>query len=227
MNAAWHGRNPMPRNATTEQRVRWHRAHAKYCGCRPIPPPLVALVNAAERRFRDDNVEHPLRRFLVGGDRRSIAQSDKVRARVEKDPRLVNELAALTTDSDWLVQLRAIDLIEKFAHSHPEWVAPYKRIFIGPLAKSDKWEIRLQVVRALPLFRWTPAQRQRAKDILLANVDYPQKFVRVWALDGLATFAAQDAELRASVERKLREFERSGTPSLVARARKIRERLAN
>ncbi len=40
------------------------------------------------------------------------------------------------------------DLLEKVAHEHPEWVAPYKKVFIGPLAESDKWEIRLQIVRA-------------------------------------------------------------------------------
>ena len=56
---------------------------------------------------------------------------------------------------------RALDLLEKLAHEHADWIEPYKTIFIGPLAKSDKWEIRLQIVRALPLFQWTPAQARR------------------------------------------------------------------
>jgi len=225
MNAVWHRRHPMPRSATLAQRVRWHRAHAKHCGCRPIPPPLVALVNAAERRVRDEKVEHPLRRFLTGGDRRSIAQSAKVRTLIDRDPALIKELAKLSTDSDWLVQQRALDLLEKIAQAHTDWVEPYKRVFIGPLADSDKWEIRLQVVRALPLFRWTPAQRKRVKDILRANVEYPQKFVRAWALDGLAALSESDARLAPVVEQQLQEFERSGSPALIARARKIRERL--
>src|ERR1041385_5792883 len=144
MNTAWHARHRLPRNATTAERVRWHRAHAEHCGCRPIPPPLVALVNVAEQRFRDEKIENPLRRFLVGGDRRSIAHSARARARVEKNPRLVKDLAALTKDGDWLVQERAPDLLEKFAQEHPDWVEPYKRVFLGPLAESDKWEIRLQ-----------------------------------------------------------------------------------
>jgi hypothetical protein len=37
MNAGWHARNPMPKNATMAQRVKWHKAHAKACACRPIP----------------------------------------------------------------------------------------------------------------------------------------------------------------------------------------------
>jgi hypothetical protein len=36
MNAAWHRGHPMPRNPTLDQRIEWHLAHAKACGCRVI-----------------------------------------------------------------------------------------------------------------------------------------------------------------------------------------------
>src|ERR1043166_3594822 len=90
-----------------------------------------------------------IRRLLTGGDRRSIAGSNRVRALVEQEPSRVRELAELADDEDWLIAQRAIDLLEKLAHDHPDWVAPHKTVFIGPLADSDKWEIRLQIVRAL------------------------------------------------------------------------------
>src|SRR5881394_784388 len=90
-----------------------------------------------------------IRSLLIGGDRRGIAQSDRVRRLIEGDPSVVTDLAALTGDADWLVTQRSLDLLEKLAHEHPDWIAPYKRIFIGSLAASDKWEIRLQIVRAL------------------------------------------------------------------------------
>jgi len=86
------------------------------------------------------------------------------------------------------------DLLEKVAHEHPEWVAPYKKVFIGPLAESDKWEIRLQIVGALPLFRWTAAESKRMERILLENVTFPQTFARAWALDSLATLSEWLAE---------------------------------
>jgi hypothetical protein len=141
-----------------------------------------------------------LRRLLTGGDRRSIADSNRVRAIVEKDPARVRELAALAEDEEWLIAQRAVDLMEKLAHDHPEWIEPYKKIFIGPLADSDTWEVRLQIVRALPLFRWTPAQMKRVEAILLENVTFPQTFVRAWALDSLATFAARRKRLGPVVE---------------------------
>ncbi len=37
INAEWHRANPMPKNATLDQRVAWHVAHAKACACREMP----------------------------------------------------------------------------------------------------------------------------------------------------------------------------------------------
>jgi len=166
-----------------------------------------------------------LRSMLSGGDRRDIAESNRVRALIDEDPSRVGELAALRTDDDWLVTQRALDLLEKLAHDHPEWIEPHKKVFIGPLADSDKWEIRLQIVRALPLFRWTPSQSKRVEAILIENVAFPQTFVRAWSLDSLATLSARRSRLAPIVERHLRTFERSTSKALLARARNIRARL--
>ena len=165
--------------------------------------------------------------LLSGGDRRSIADSNRVRQLVESDPSLIAELAGLVEEDNWLIVQRSLDLMEKLAHDHPDWVEPYKAIFIGPLATSDKWEIRLQIVRALPLFRWTPAQSRRVEVILRENLDFPQTFVRAWALDSLARLSERRRRLTPLVTRYLRQFERSSSKALQARARHIRERLTN
>src|SRR4029079_5309966 len=115
----------------------------------------------------------PLKSLLSGGDRRSIAQSNVVRELVRSAPDRVAELAALSSDDNWLVSMRALDLMEKVAHERPESIQPFKKIFLGPLADSDKWEIRLQIVRALPLLTWTASERARAIEILRRNVEYP------------------------------------------------------
>ena len=167
-----------------------------------------------------------IRLLLSGGDRRSIAGSNRVRPLIEDNPSLVIELAALTADEDWLVTQRALDLLEKLAREHPEWIAPHKEVFIGPLAASDKWEIRLQIVRALPLFHWSPAQADRVEKILLENVAFPQTFVRAWALDSLATLAEQKKTLIPIVRKYLRDFEQSPSKALHARAKHIRARLS-
>jgi hypothetical protein len=164
-----------------------------------------------------------LRQLLTGGDRRSIAQSDRVRGIVEKNPELVSELVSFADDTDWLISQRALDLLEKIAHDHSAWIEPHKHIFVGPLAESDKWEVRLQIVRAIPLFAWTGNEATRAKAILLENITYPQTFVRAWALDSLATLAKDDRSLMRTVRGCLTQFERSESKALQARARKIRK----
>jgi hypothetical protein len=225
MNAEWHRQNRMPKNATDAERVAWHTEHAAYCACRPIPATVKRLMERdAVAGLRPPRASE-IRNLLTGGDRRDIAQSNRVRALVERDPSLVDELARLTADDDPLVAQRAIDLLEKLAREHPAWVEPHKKAFIGPLAKSDRWEIRLQIVRALPLFRWSAAEAKRVQAILLENVSFPQTFVRAWALDSLATLSRLRKTLRPIVQRKLREFERSSSKALQARARQIRLRL--
>jgi hypothetical protein len=107
----------------------------------------------------------------------------------------------------------------------PDWIQPYKRLFIGPLANSELWEVRLQIVRTLPLLRWDARERQRVLAILRENLAHRQKFVRAWALDSLALVAGADGELLAEVDRGVSDFEASGVCSLEARARTIRARL--
>jgi hypothetical protein len=57
INATWHRRHPMPPNATLAQRVAWHVAHSRHCGCRDMPPSIVAElkrrgVTSPKRRSR-------------------------------------------------------------------------------------------------------------------------------------------------------------------------------
>ena len=167
-----------------------------------------------------------LRTLLAGGDRRSQAKSRRVLERIlSGDRRLVRDVDRLVFDDDWLVAMRALDLLEKVAQVRPEWVEPFKATFIGEIADRDQWEIRLQVVRALPLFDWTASERRRAVAILTRDARFPQTFVRAWAVDSLATFALVDPRLRAVVRRHLRAFEQSGSKALAARARHIRARV--
>ncbi len=46
INEAWHRAHPMPKNATLDQRIAWHVAHAKACDCRDIPAGVRAAMPA-------------------------------------------------------------------------------------------------------------------------------------------------------------------------------------
>ena len=55
INADWHKKHRMPMGSTIGQRVKWHVAHAKACGCRAMPPTVLKEL----RRLR---VKPPVRR---------------------------------------------------------------------------------------------------------------------------------------------------------------------
>ncbi len=41
INKKWHLKNQMVKNATFDDRVKWHREHIKNCTCMPIPGKLL------------------------------------------------------------------------------------------------------------------------------------------------------------------------------------------
>jgi hypothetical protein len=167
----------------------------------------------------------PLRPLPVGGDRRSIARSNEALARLRADPTRIGGLVSLVGDDDPLVVRRAVDLIEKLAHERPEWIPPNRKRLIGSLAQQGAWEARLQIARALPLRRWTAAERKRAVAILLGHARRPQKLVKAWSVDGLSQLTAHDPSLLPVVEAPIEDFERAASPALTSRARRIRQRL--
>ena len=52
INREWHERHPMPKNATEEQRARWHIDHAQHCSCRKPTPAIAKLMEEYLRRKR-------------------------------------------------------------------------------------------------------------------------------------------------------------------------------
>ena len=42
MNAEWHRANRMPAEPTLDERLDWHVAHERHCGCRKMPASIVA-----------------------------------------------------------------------------------------------------------------------------------------------------------------------------------------
>jgi hypothetical protein len=53
LNKEWHLAHPMPKNASIEQRIKWHIEHLKNCSCRTdIPTKL-----KAEMKKRNINIK--------------------------------------------------------------------------------------------------------------------------------------------------------------------------
>ncbi|HEY6359347.1 MAG TPA: hypothetical protein VIX35_13990 [Vicinamibacterales bacterium] len=123
----------MPTRATVEERLTWHLAHSRACACRPMPPSLARLDAGRTRAV--------LRRLLDGQDARSLAQSVQARTLIDERPARISEVAALAGHANWVVAMRALDLLEKIAREHPAWVQPHRRVFLVASA-SDRWLIQ-------------------------------------------------------------------------------------
>ena len=48
LNKEWHAKNRMRKNASIGERIAWHMAHARHCGCRPIPQSLMPEIQKRE-----------------------------------------------------------------------------------------------------------------------------------------------------------------------------------
>jgi len=50
MNVKWHEQHVMPKRASLEQRIEWHREHQAECACRPIPARLLEQMAQPARK---------------------------------------------------------------------------------------------------------------------------------------------------------------------------------
>ena len=69
MNAEWHKKHVLPKGASLEERIVWHREHQKRCACRPVPPKLV------DHMMRDPAIDE----YLAGVTPSSRALLQKLR----------------------------------------------------------------------------------------------------------------------------------------------------
>jgi hypothetical protein len=44
INKEWHLHNPMPKNASLEERIQWHISHARACKCREMPESILKEI---------------------------------------------------------------------------------------------------------------------------------------------------------------------------------------
>ena len=49
VNTEWHSENLLTSNASQEERIAFHTAHAQACDCRPIPADLYDILTKTEQ----------------------------------------------------------------------------------------------------------------------------------------------------------------------------------
>lgn len=162
---------------------------------------------------------------LSGGDRRSIGRSEEVAAAVIEKPSLFSQLFDGMLDADPIVRMRAADAVEKVTAKHPDWLKPYKRKLLGPIAAIDQQEVRWHLAQMLPRLQLSVHQRREATNILLGYLNDESSITRTFALQALADLAKDDLRLRQEIIGLLKDATRSGTSAMKSRAKNLLKKL--
>ena len=179
-------------------------------------------VKSSDRRPGSSNA---ILTMLAGGDRRSIGRANQAAAMVSKDLSLFPELMTGLWSDDPLVRMRAADAAEKVSRKHPKLLARHKTELLGLMAEANQQELRWHLAAMVPRLALNAKERQRAAALFEDYLEDRSSIVKTFALQGLADLARNDSVMRSSVIELLRAAERSGTPAMRARSRKLLARL--
>lgn len=171
---------------------------------------------------------HTILKKLAGGDRRSIGRANEVAAEVLARPALFGQLFEGLNCTDYLIQMRAADAMEKVTLERPELLIPYKTRLLEIAAATEEKEFRWHVALMLPRLRLSARERAAAVDILHDYLrDARSSIVRTCAMQGLADLAHRDSALSKRVLPVIERLTETGTPAMRARGRKLLKQLAH
>ena len=183
-------------------------------------------MNAGCTVFRYDESESTMKRatvrkYLVGGDRRSIGRADELASLLAHRPALLPELVQEMWSDDPVVAMRAADVLEKVTRTQPQELQRFKKELIGLAEETRQQELRWHLAAMIPRLELSPSERQRATTILTQYLEDKSSIVKTFALQALFDLSVIHPSLRPQVEELLRAAVRSGTPAMKARSRKL------
>ena len=140
---------------------------------------------------------------------------------VLRDPELVPDLVHCLFETHAAARMRAADALEKLSRRRVQELQPYTSVLLGLLEEDEQQELRWHLAVILPRLHLDGIQRHRAVRALQHCLTAKSSIVRTCALQGLSNLAIQEPALKPMVLDALRSAERSGTPAMKARSRKL------
>ena len=162
-----------------------------------------------------------IRLLLNSGDRRTIARVREAVELVRHDGRHMPALIECLFDGDAAVRMRAADSLEKVSRTHAHEIDSYAAVLLDLFEQTEQQELRWHLAVLVPRLHLSRFQRLRAAEILQRCLNARSSIVRTFALQGLLDLSLSEASLKPLVIDFLRAAERSGTPAMKARSRKL------
>jgi len=110
---------------------------------------------------------------------------------------------------------------KKITHRHPEWLRPYKRLFINKIAKIDQQEVRWHTAQILTRLNLTTIERKQVFMLLLDYLDDKSRIVKTFSMQALAEIALQDKAYLGEVRDILSRLTKTGSPAMKSRGKKL------
>ena len=162
-----------------------------------------------------------IEKLLSVGDLRTTGKSGEVVKLVLSKPQLFEDVVnAILTDNPG-IRMRASDAAEKITQMHPEWLQPYKKLFLNKISKINQQEVRWHTAQMLPRIKLTKAERKRVVDLLLTYLEDKSRIVKTSAMQALADIATQDLAYLNQIQRLLSSLIKDGSPAMKARGKKL------
>ncbi|HLI75317.1 MAG TPA: hypothetical protein VKV02_00105 [Acidobacteriaceae bacterium] len=143
-----------------------------------------------------------------------------VRAVLDR-PSLVSDLIGCAFDAREGVRMRAADALEKVSRIQTEPLRPFVGLLLGLFEETGQNEVRWHLAVLLPRLPLSVEERCRTVAVLERCLEAKSSLVRTFALQGLADLARQEESFAPLVLDRLRTAERTGTPAMKARSRKL------
>ena len=121
MNAEWHKNHALPKSASLQERISWHREHQKRCACRPIPPKLL------DQMRRDPAIDE----YLAGVTPSSRALLQKLRKTIH----------SIVPDVEECISYR-IARVPLPRERHRRLLGDLERVLVLPLQRNDAEDAR-------------------------------------------------------------------------------------
>lgn len=165
---------------------------------------------------------------LAEGDMRMKGRSEEVVRQVLDHPRLFNDLFQGLTDTNPGVRMRSADALEKISSQKPELLRPHTRELITIAEKADQQEVQWHVAQMLS---YVPLTGEEAETVVKTLQNYitrsQSNIVKVMALQTLVNIAGTHSTYKLRVHHFVEQALETGTPSIVARAKKLIRQLDN
>jgi hypothetical protein len=162
-----------------------------------------------------------LKQMLQGGDRRSLGKANQVAAQILEDSDQLLDLIECLWSDDPVVRMRAADAAEKVSVRRPDLLQPFKKELLGLADEAEQAELRWHLALMLPRLSLTKIERERARSTLWRYLEDRSSIVKTCVLQGLAELSKGNAEQEAEMLSLLEQVQRTGTPAMKARSRKL------